>query len=497
MINTAFNSFIKCSIESGILNPSDKIWAENLIASRLGLDEVPTSDSADLSFVESLSALSGFAAEKGIIEDTSGERDIFETELAGLITPPPSVIIEKFKSLYEKSPRQATDWFYSLCRNNNYIRVEDIAKNIEYTTDTEFGALEITINLSKPEKDPRDIARAAKAVSANYPKCALCPENEGYKGRSNHPPRANLRIIPLTLQGDNWGFQYSPYAYFNEHSIVLSFEHRPMAIHKKAFANLFDFIDIFPEYFIGSNADLPIVGGSILSHEHYQCGRHTFPMMKAEIELPLEFKGYEDLICGKVNWPMPCIRIEGGNREKILDLADKILLSWRGYTDEEAYVFAETDGIPHNTVTPIAYKKNGNYILDLVLRNNITTDECPMGLYHPHTDKHNIKKENIGLIEVMGMAILPARLKGELEEVERIIQNGENPLDNPKTAHHAEWIKEYELLPCDNLSEKIRNAVGKTFAAVLLDAGVYKPCENEAFLKFIKYVNKGAVAKRF
>ena len=489
-MNKAFYSFLEHSVKTGLISEEDIIYFTNMLTARLGLDSPPDEEEADLSFTEALRGLSEYASSVGIIEDTAGERDIFETELAGLVTARPSEINAEFYKLHAESPDKATDWFFSLCKSNNYIRCEDIAKNVEYKIKTDFGELEITINLSKPEKDPRDIARAAKAASSNYPKCALCPENEGYKGRSNHPPRANLRVIPIKLQGEEWGFQYSPYAYFNEHSIALSKEHRPMAIHRRAFANLLDFVDLFPSYFAGSNADLPIVGGSILSHEHYQCGRYTFPMMKAGAQLPLTFKGFEELDCCKIAWPMPCIRIKGADRERILDLAEKILNRWRGYTDAEAFVFAETDGVPHNTITPIAYKTDGNYVLDLVLRNNITTEECPLGLYHPHADKHNIKKENIGLIEVMGMAILPARLKSELEEVERVILNGENPLDNPKTAHHAEWIKKYGLAPCDSLSEKIRNSVGLTFAGVLLDAGVYKPDETDAFMRFINKVNE-------
>ena len=489
-MENAFYSFISEALKAELITEDDRIYITNALLSKLGLNDLPDKCDATLDFVEALTRLSGFAAETGIIENTLGERDIFETELAGLVVARPSEIIAKFNSLYKESPKKATDWFYSVCKNSNYIRVKDIAKNVEYTTSTEFGSLGITINLSKPEKDPRDIARAAKTVSSNYPKCALCPENEGYKGRSNHPPRANLRVIPITLSDEKWGFQYSPYAYFNEHSILLSFEHRPMAIHRQAFKNLLDFTDIFPEYFAGSNADLPIVGGSILSHEHYQCGRHTFPMMKAEAEFSLTFNGFEELDCVKVHWPMPCIRIKGDNKERILDLGEKILNAWRGYTDSEAFIFAETDNTPHNTVTPIAYRDGKRYVLDLVLRNHIPTEECPMGLYHPHSDKHNIKKENIGLIEVMGMAILPARLKAELEELERVISAGLDPKDNEKTAHHADWAKEYALSPSENLGERIREAVGKTFAAVLLDAGVYKPGDKNAFNKFIEFVNQ-------
>lgn len=488
----AFSSFVKNSLFSGIISQSDVCFVKNMLAAKLLLDEVPEDTEGNLSFSESLRRLSKYAAERGIIEDTAGQRDIFETELAGIVTARPSDIIEKFYRLYSASPKSATDWFYSLCRNNNYIRTEDIAKNIEYETQTPFGNLEITINLSKPEKDPRDIAKAAQSASSNYPKCALCPENEGYRGRLNHPPRSNLRIIPITLQGEEWGFQYSPYAYFEEHSILLSKIHRPMSISKKAFANLLDFVDMFPEYFAGSNADLPIVGGSILSHEHYQCGKHTFPMMRAGIETPLTFKGGEGLECGKVRWPMPCIRIKGNNRDKILDIADRIFTSWKVWTDEEAFVFAKTDGTEHNTVTPIAYRDGEKYVLDLVLRNNITTPDYPLGVYHPHQDKHNIKKENIGLIEVMGMAILPARLKNELEELERVILKSGELSANPLTSHHAEWAKEYKLISSPTLKEDIRTAVGKTFEKVLFDAGVYKPNDEgmKGFMKFVSFINR-------
>ncbi len=491
-MNNAFHSLIKHALDKHLIEKCDKTYIENAVMARLGLDEVPEKETKEYTFVDSLRILSDYAAQKGIIENTSGERDIFETELAGILTPRPSQVIGEFNALFKEDPQKATEYFFALSRNNNYIRCEDIKKNLEWTTVTDFGDIEITVNLSKPEKDPRDIERAAKAPSANYPRCALCPENEGYKGRSNHPARANLRIIPLTLQGDDWGFQYSPYAYFNEHSILLSKEHRPMAIHRKAFANLLDFTDIFPHYFAGSNADLPIVGGSILSHEHYQCGRHTFPMMKQGCEFPIIFKGFEDVVCGKVHWPMPTVRLEGVNKERILDLAEKILNKWRNYTDEDAFVFAETDGTPHNTITPIAWRKGENFVLDLVLRNNITTPEHPLGVYHPHADKHNIKKENIGLIEVMGMAILPARLKTECEEMEKTLANGLNATENESCAKHAEWIKSHALdKERGNISEKIREEIGKTFLGVLIDAAVYKPTAegNAAFLKFVEKVN--------
>lgn len=491
-MNNAFHSLINHALETHLIEPCDKCYTENLLIAKLGLFEVPEKATSQLSFTESLRVLSNFAAENGIIENTLGEKDIFETELCGILTPRPSAVIEKFNSLYKESPSRATDYFYNLCRDTNYIRCEDIAKNVMWNTETSFGEIEITINLSKPEKDPRDIAKAAQSTPANYPKCALCVENEGYRGRANHPPRANLRIIPLTLNGENWGFQYSPYAYFEEHSILLHTSHRPMAIHRQAFANLLSFVKMFPDYFAGSNADLAIVGGSILSHEHYQCGHHTFPMMKAGVEIPLTFKGWEDIDASKVHWPMPTIRLKSKNVEKILDLSEKILTCWREYTDESAYVFAKIDNVPHNTITPIAWREGENFVLDLVLRNNITTPEHPMGLYHPHADKHNIKKENIGLIEVMGMAILPARLKSECEEMEKVILQNADPKDNEKTSLHAEWIKRNGLDKAkENTALAIKQAIGKTFLDVLIDAAVYKPTDegNSHFMRFIDKVN--------
>ncbi len=492
-MKNAFHSLINHALKTHLIEECDKTFIENAILARLGCCEMPDECEKQLSPVESLSVLSEYAAKKGIIENTLGERDIFETELAGIITPRPSEIIRIFNSLFKESPEKATNWFFALCKNNNYIRCEDIAKNLEWTTDTAFGKIEITINLSKPEKDPRDIARAANAASSNYPKCALCPENEGYRGHANHPARSNLRIIPITLQGREWGFQYSPYAYFNEHSIALSREHVPMAIHRRAFASLLDFVDLFPHYFIGSNADLPIVGGSILSHEHYQCGRHVFPMMSAKDEFPLTFNGFENLACSKVYWPMPTVRIKGCDKERIVSLADKILSKWREWTDEQAFVFAVTDNTPHNTITPIAWREGEKFVLDLVLRNNITTDEHPLGVFHPHADKHNIKKENIGLIEVMGMAILPARLKKECDEINRAIKEKQDVSKNELIKKHCEWIERNALGKEDEkIPERIREAIGKTFLEVLIDAAVYKPNEEgkHAFLKFIDHVNK-------
>ena len=486
MIAAAFWSLINHAEKTGLIENGDRDYFVNLLLSRLKLSEPPEQTCDTLSLCDSLKELSAFAANKGIIEDTFGERDIFETNLMGLLTPRPSEITARFVSLYKENKESATNWFYKLCCDNNYVRCEDIAKNIEFETPTSFGNLEITINLSKPEKDPKDIARAAQMPSSHYPKCALCRENEGYEGHINHPPRANLRLIPIELQGEKWGFQYSPYAYFSEHSIALSQVHRPMAIHKKAFECLLDFIDVFPHYFIGSNADLPIVGGSILSHEHYQCGRHTFPMMKAPDECKLSFRGFESLECSKVHWPMSCIRIKGEDRHEITALADKILRLWRGYTDEEAFVFAETNGEKHNTITPIAYKEGDSYVFDLVLRNNITTDTYPLGVYHPHPDKHNVKKENIGLIEVMGMAILPARLKAEIELMKKAIET--NNFDLPEISHHKAWLEAHSFKNIPSLHNDILQAIGETFLGVLSDAGVYK--DNNAFMKFIEYINK-------
>ena len=410
------------------------------------------------------------------------------------ITPRPGEVIRKYQELFARSPKDATDWFYKFCGDSDYIRRYRAKKDVKWTVDTDFGELDITINLAKPEKDPKAIAAAAKMAQSSYPKCQLCVENMGYAGRLNHPARQTLRIMPITINGSEWGFQYSPYGYYNEHCILLNGEHVPMAINEDCFKKMFDFISQYPHYMIGSNADLPIVGGSILSHDHYQGGNYEFAMAKAPIEKAFKFKGFEDVEAGIVKWPMSVIRLRCADHKRLTQLSSKILASWRAYTDEAAFVFAETDGVPHNTITPIARKKGDSFEIDLVLRNNITTDEHPMGVYHPHKQYHHIKKENIGLIEVMGLAILPSRLVSELEAVKNAILNNDDLRASELTASHADWVEEF--LPthpefnADNAMDIIKEETGKVFLHVLEDAGVYKctPEGREAFMRFLESV---------
>ena len=407
------------------------------------------------------------------------------------LVPRPAQVQEKFWKEYEKSPQDATAYYYKLSQDTNYIRRDRIKRDRKWTVDTQYGTLDITINLSKPEKDPKAIAAAGAAKSSSYPKCQLCMENEGYAGRVNHPARENHRIIPITIQGKKWGFQYSPYVYYNEHCIVFNGEHIPMKIDRNAFAKLFDFIKLFPHYFLGSNADLPIVGGSILSHDHFQGGHYTFAMAKAPIIEHFTVAGYEDVEAGIVKWPLSVIRLRGKDTERIIDFADHILGKWRAYTDEDAFIYAETDGTPHNTITPIARMKDGLYELDLTLRNNITTEEHPLGVYHPHAKLHHIKKENIGLIEVMGLAVLPARLKGEMELLKEYILEGKDIRSNDQIAKHADWVDEflptYSDVNAENIEHILEQEVGKVFCQVLEDAGVYKCTDEglEAFRRFI------------
>ena len=390
----------------------------------------------------------------------------------------PSQVREKFQRLYSESPKLATDYYYKFSQDTNYIRRDRIEKDEKWTTDTEYGQIDITINLSKPEKDPRDIAKAATAKKNEYPKCLLCEENEGYAGHISHPARQNHRIIPVTINGSNWGFQYSPYVYYNEHCIVFNSQHIPMKIEHDTFCKLFDFVKQFPHYFVGSNADLPIVGGSILSHDHFQGGNYEFAMAKAPVERIFTVEGFTDVEAGVVNWPMSVIRISHEDPDRLIALADLILEKWRGYSDEAAFIFAETDGEPHNTITPIARKRGDNFELDLVLRNNITTEEHPLGVYHPHAKLHHIKKENIGLIEVMGLAVLPARLKGEMERLAEAIVTGEDIRKDEELAKHADWVEEclpnYERVNRDNIMEILHKEIGNVFMEVLEDAGVYK-----------------------
>ncbi len=451
---------------------------------------VPSEDKVDIPEMELpriLGSLVEDAVRRGVIEDDTESRDIFDTRLMAALTPFPHEVRDRFREKYAVSPQAATEWYYSFSKATNYIRTDRIKKDRKWIYEGKYGALDITINLAKPEKDPKAIAKARKTLSTNYPACQLCMENEGYAGRIGHPARGNHRLIPLELNGEDWFLQYSPYSYYNEHCIVFNSRHIPMKVDRAAFRKLLDFVTLFPHYFIGSNADLPIVGGSILSHDHFQGGRYEFAMARAEVEEELNFEGYEDVRAGIVAWPMSVIRLRGKEADRLTDLADNILKAWRAYSDPSVFVFAETDGEPHNTITPIARRRGSDYELDLVLRNNITTEEHPLGLFHPHAELHHIKKENIGLIEVMGLAVLPSRLKNELEEVKKTLVSGEEPKSS--IALHAEWmnmLREKYSFTEDNADQIIQNEVGAVFERVLEDAGVFKrtPEGKEAFLRF-------------
>lgn len=499
-INIAVRKLICYGLENNLITADDRIYAANSVIHKLGLDEYdpPDENYCNVELEPVLADILDYAVEKGIIEDSIVYRDLFDTEIMGCLTPRPSEVIEKFRRIYrERSPEAATDFYYKFSCDTDYIRRYRIKKDVKWTAETEYGTLDVTINLSKPEKDPKAIAAALNAKQSSYPKCQLCEENVGYAGRVNHPARENHRVIPIKINGDRWALQYSPYVYYNEHCIVLNCVHTPMKIDRSAFSKLFDFVEQFPHYFVGSNADLPIVGGSILTHEHFQGGRYTFAMEKAPIEEEFVFNGYEDVKAGRVKWPMSVIRISSLDYERLVDLGDKILAKWRGYTDEGAFIFAETDGTPHNTITPIARKRGNNFELDLVLRNNITTDEYPLGVYHPHSELHHIKKENIGLIEVMGLAVLPARLKGETEKLAEVLVNeGAAAVRNyPEIEKHADWAEEFAPkynITSENVDDIIKLEIGKVFAKVLEHAGVYKRDEKgtAAFGRFIDYVNK-------
>ena len=451
---------------------------------------VPSEDKVDIPEMELpriLGSLVEDAVKRGVIEDDTESRDIFDTRLMAALTPFPHEVRDRFREKYAVSPQAATEWYYSFSKATNYIRTDRIKKDRKWIYEGKYGALDITINLAKPEKDPKAIAKARNTLSTNYPACQLCMENEGYAGRIGHPARGNHRLIPLELNGEDWFLQYSPYSYYNEHCIAFNSRHIPMKVDRAAFRKLLDFVTLFPHYFIGSNADLPIVGGSILSHDHFQGGRYEFAMARAEVEEELNFEGYEDVRAGIVAWPLSVIRLRGKEAERLTDLADNILKAWRAYSDPSVFVFAETDGEPHNTITPIARRRGSDYELDLVLRNNITTEEHPLGLFHPHAELHHIKKENIGLIEVMGLAVLPSRLKNELEEVKKALVSGEEPKSS--IALHAEWmnmLREKYSFTEDNADQIIQNEVGAVFERVLEDAGVFKrtPEGKEAFLRF-------------
>lgn len=492
MINKAISELVEYGLATGLVLPEDEIYVTNQILEVLGMEEfdkVECEAPKDLEPV--LKVILDFAVEKGLIEDSVVYRDLFDTKIMGRLVPAPSTVIRHFNELYKTAPKQATDYFYKLSQDSDYIRRYRIKKDLKWETDTDYGTMEITVNLSKPEKDPKAIAAARNAKQSGYPKCQLCKENEGYAGRINHPARQNHRIIPIVIDGKNWGFQYSPYVYYNEHCIVFNGEHIPMKIERATFAKLLDFVSQFPHYFVGSNADLPIVGGSILSHDHFQGGNHEFAMAKAPVMRQFRLSAFSDVTAGIVKWPMSVIRLQSDNKTSLIDCADHILKAWRGYTDEDAFIYAETDGEPHNTITPIARMKNGKFELDLVLRNNITTEDHPLGVYHPHEKLHHIKKENIGLIEVMGLAVLPARLKKEMEVLAEAILKGEDIRANESIEKHADWVEEflpkYETVNEENIMDILHEEVGQVFGQVLEDAGVYKQTEEgqKAFDRFI------------
>ncbi len=493
MIQDDIRQLAAYGVETGLVPKEDEVFTVNRLLELFQLDELEESSGelpeSDLESI--LARMLDYAFEKGILKENGVVyRDLFDTKIMSMLMPRPSEVICKFQELYAQDPQKATDFYYKLSCDSDYIRRYRIKKDMKWIAATEYGDLDITINLSKPEKDPKAIAAAKTAKQSGYPKCLLCKENEGYAGRVNHPARQNHRIIPVTIQGDTWGFQYSPYVYYNEHCIVFNGRHIPMKIDHNAFCKLFDFVKQFPHYFVGSNADLPIVGGSILSHDHFQGGHYEFAMAKAPVERSFTVKGFEDIKAGVVKWPMSVIRLSGPDTERIIALADVILNKWRSYTDEEAFIYAETEGEPHNTITPIARKRGNDYELDLVLRNNITTEEHPLGVYHPHADLHHIKKENIGLIEVMGLAVLPARLKGEIEALKEAVLTGADLRGNELLEKHADWVdefsKKYDKIDDSNIDEILQKEIGLVFMRVLEDAGVYKrtPEGQKAFDRF-------------
>lgn len=501
MITENISTLVNYGIAAGLLGEPDRIYVTNTLLELFGLDEyeepensVEIADPAGFDLEGLLGQMLDYAVGKGLLPDDSiVYRDLFDTRIMGLLVPRPSDVTRTFQKLYdEKGAKAATDWYYTFSQDTDYIRRYRIARDMKWKADTEYGEMDITINLSKPEKDPKAIAAAKNAKQSGYPKCQLCMENEGYAGRVNHPARQNHRIIPVTIQGNKWGFQYSPYVYYNEHCIVFNSQHIPMKIEHDTFVKLFNFVEQFPHYFVGSNADLPIVGGSILSHDHFQGGNYEFAMAKAPVEKAFHIKGFEDIDTGIVKWPMSVIRLSHEDYNRVIELADVILAKWRGYTDEAAFIFAETDGEPHNTITPIARKRGGKYELDLVLRNNITTEEHPLGVYHPHAELHHIKKENIGLIEVMGLAVLPSRLKEELEILADYLVEGKDVKSCEKIEKHARWVQEflpkYDSITRENVMDILKKEIGITFTHVLEDAGVYK-CTEEGRKAFMKFIN--------
>ncbi len=494
MLHENIKKLVEYGIQTGLTPECERIYTTNLLLDIFHEDnyEDPDIPAGNIELEPVLKALLDEAVKRDIIEDSIVYRDLLDTKIMNCLLPRPAQIQQVFQEKYSISPEAATDYYYRLSQNSDYIRRYRVKKDMKWKVGSPYGEIDITINLSKPEKDPKAIAAAKKAKASSYPSCQLCMENEGYAGRANHPARENHRIIPITINGSQWGFQYSPYVYYNEHCIVFNGRHVPMKIDRSAFRKLFDFIKLFPHYFLGSNADLPIVGGSILSHDHFQGGNYTFAMAKAPIEQEVSVPGYEDVTAGIVKWPLSVLRIRSTDETRLIDLADHILKNWRGYTDADAFIYAETDGEPHNTITPIARKVGEVYELDLALRNNITTDEHPLGVYHPHAQYHHIKKENIGLIEVMGLAVLPARLKEELEILADYIINGQDIRSNEKIEKHADWVEEflpkYDSVTRENIMDILKEEVGIVFTHVLEDAGVYKctPEGREAFLRFIR-----------
>ena len=494
MLFEQIEKLVQYGIDTGLTPECERIYTRNLLLEMFHEDawEDVILDGQEIVLEDVLKALLDEAVERGIIEDSIVYRDLFDTKLMNCLMPRPSQVQAEFAKRYEVSPEEATNYYYKLSQDSDYIRRYRVKKDRKWKVESPYGEIDITINLSKPEKDPKAIAAAKLAKQSSYPKCLLCVENEGYAGRVNHPARENHRIIPITVNDSAWGFQYSPYVYYNEHCIVFNGEHTPMKIEKATFIKLFDFVKLFPHYFLGSNADLPIVGGSILSHDHFQGGHYTFAMAKAGIEEHVEVKGYEDVEVGIVKWPMSVLRLRGTDEARLIELGDHVLKAWRGYTDEDVFIFAETDGEPHNTITPIARKVGDTYELDLVLRNNITTEEHPLGVYHPHAEKHNIKKENIGLIEVMGLAVLPARLKEEMELLAEYLVEGKDIRSNEMIEKHADWaegfVGKYDTMTAENVMGILEQEIGKVFVGVLEDAGVFK-CTKEGREDFKKFIS--------
>ncbi|MCH1982065.1 UDP-glucose--hexose-1-phosphate uridylyltransferase [Ruminococcus sp. OA3] len=495
MICSDIKKLVTYGVEKGLLEPEDVTDTTNQLLALLKLSfyEEPTEEYHSIELEPVLASILDYAWQQGLLEEnTTVYRDLFDTAIMGELMPRPSTVIANFRKLYRENPEKATDYFYKLSQDSDYIRRYRIRKDEKWVTPTEYGTLELTVNLSKPEKDPKAIAAAGKVRAVGYPKCLLCRENEGYAGRVDHPARQNHRVIPLDISGESWGLQYSPYVYYPEHCIVFNMEHVPMKIDRRAFEKLLDFIARFPHYFVGSNADLPIVGGSILSHEHFQGGHHEFAMAKAPIERHVHIKEYKDVEAGIVKWPMSVIRLRSRDAGRLAALSEHILNTWRNYTDEQAFIYAETDGVPHNTITPICRKRGEYFEMDLVLRNNITTEEHPLGVFHPHAGLHHIKKENIGLIEVMGLAVLPSRLKAEMEQLAQAILDNRNVRGDSVLEKHADWVEEflpsYPDVNRDNIHEILRREIGRVFREVLEDAGVYKRTEegNAAFLRFIE-----------